>query len=322
MVLEEKVVSYYFLGLALFIFVLSEYEFICNSIGMVKAILYKKDIKGTELEKPPFFLGFLTPLLILIAAQNNLPLIKRLLVIQLLSYACYVILYITSIDNQGVFHWMVAKLYGFFQWIEEKIYWAEKKENFLKHGWLILFALLIANIVGIYYKAPKEIVSLFSLAGFLLLWWLLLMEYRNSCSKLLIIEVLGGVFFAAAVVSDFKQYFQNSNVFIQYIIFVVIYTVFVIFTTLFTNDASAKLALNIINTSTTLITFLFNIGLLCLNMLSEMEEYDILINVSLVNGIGLLGNILLLPFLSAGYIALLFKGMQIYWRNNRRNENV
>lgn len=62
MVLEEQVGSYYFLGLALFVFVLSECEFICNSVGMVKAILSKKDIKGTELEKPPFFLGFLTPL--------------------------------------------------------------------------------------------------------------------------------------------------------------------------------------------------------------------------------------------------------------------
>lgn len=322
MELEEQVISYYFLGLALFVFVLSQCEFICNSLGMVKAILSKKDIKGTELEKAPLWLGLFTPLLFLIAAQSKLPLIKRLLAIQLLSDACYVILYIKAIDNQGVFHWMAAKLYGFFEWIEGKIYWAEKKESFLKHGWIIFSAILIAIVVGAYYKAPREFISLLGIAGFLLLWWLLIMDYRNSCSKLLMIEIFGGVLFAAAVVSDSKQYFQEFNVFFQYIIFVGIYTVFVIFTTLFTNDAPAKLALNIINTSTTLITFLFNIGLLCLNMLSEMEEYDILINASLVNGIGLLGNIVLLPFLSAGYIALLFKEMQIYWRNNRRNESV
>lgn len=239
------------------------------------------------------------------------------------SLLVYVILFIKTIDQQGVVHFMTEKLYYFFGLIEKVRDWSEINQHKTRYWWLIIIVTVIVfGILGAVLGASFNLVTVVSFMIALAIIAVSIVEARQSCRKILKTGLGTFACFALATGATASDYFGYSNIAIGYMICVTFYVFCWIMAILIAEDEPAKMSLSILNTGTSIITVIVNVVDIELPNILAAQEIPTSLHPILIAGSNLLSNLTLLPFLASGFLALLFKEMQIYWRNNRRNENV
>ncbi len=312
----ETIITQIRMGMALVAFLLAELEFIGSTVSIIEIIQKKKDRYFPQVDFV-FSMGItvLAMCFILLITKGCWTIYIYVAIgVLLINCLVYAIICIKMVDAQGVFHFMASILFKIFKWVDKVICWAEKRGSSIKYVWLLVYGMIPAMLLGNFFGAPAYLTTLIGLVELFLMFWLFIWDYRGQCGKLFLIELLAGIVFALTVCAEYEKYFQETVRMSGYLIFVLFYTAFFIFTILFANDDPAKLALNILNTMTTLVTIIFNIGILMMSLMREGQQGSLLFSSNEINGMALLVNLILLPFLSAGYVSLLFKEMQVYWR--------
>ncbi len=239
------------------------------------------------------------------------------------SLLVYGILFIKTMDQRGVVHFMIEKLYCFFRLIEKVRDWSEINQHKTPYWWLIIIVTVI--IFGILGAVLGVSFNLFTVVSFMIALAIIavsIVEARQSCRKILKTGLGSFACFALATGTTAGDYFGYGNIAIGYMICVTFYVFCWIMVILIAEDEPAKMSLSILNTGISIITVIVNVVDIELPNILAAQEIPTSLHPILITGANLLSNLTLLPFLASGFLALLFKEMQIYWRNNRRNENV
>lgn len=133
----------------------------------------------------------------------------------------------------------------------------------------------------------------------------------DSCRLLLFVWFAGGIIFFTALTLALRWAFGitlDDYPVLQYVSFTLVYTLFWCFSIGTAEDDAGKMAAQIVNTSTTVLTIVINvIALYAIERDSMISEWP----WAQAQAYSLF---LLLPVVSSGYAAALFKDAQIYWR--------
>ena len=133
----------------------------------------------------------------------------------------------------------------------------------------------------------------------------------HSCKCLLGCWFMYGFFFsvgATNVATMLDVAIQFPEIF--YIIAVLPFVITWIFLALLADDDVAKLAGNIMNTITTILLLIINVVYIHVTTLPDASSFTIWLST----GLQQLSMLCLLPIVAAGYLSVLFKDIQIYWR--------
>ena len=185
---------------------------------------------------------------------------------------------------------------------------SEYSRRFIKLSAAALLLVLVAS----WCNWHSRCVVLFGAAFFLLTLLGLLLRQVDSCRSLLLYWLVGGIVFFVLLTQMLHVIIgamPNQHPVLDYAVFTLLYANFWCFSIGVSDDDAGKLAAQAVNTITTLLTVL--IGLLALYGKREHPNFpwDELQTHLLCS---------LLPVVISGYLAALFKEVQIYWRKKYR----
>jgi hypothetical protein len=170
-------------------------------------------------------------------------------------------------------------------------------------------------------------------------WWpfiglvLLLLAYffflstsYFSCRRFLLCLLINGTVSGCLLAFYVSRALHAVSVDRSEVFAYILYTLAIVFAwcsaSLVADDAPAKLALSIVNTLLTIAAILINIAAVyTATFMKELAVGSIYANSPFDAYFMLLFNLAELPFVAAGYLALLTKDMQIYWKKQQKEKS-
>jgi hypothetical protein len=221
----------------------------------------------------------------------------------------------------------IDKFFFFFEDYRAAVLWLGKYSKKLSYGTTFSIWSVCAGLA--LYMSNTQQCDWWPFIGFILLlvaYYFFLSTSYFSCRRFLLCLLINGTVSGCLLAFYVSRALHAVSVDCSEVFVYILYTLAIVFAwcsaSLVADDAPAKLALGIVNTLLTIAAILINIAAVyTATFMKELAIGSIYANSPFDVLSILLFNLAELPFVAAGYLALLAKDMQMYWKKKRKEEH-